>query len=54
MNVSWTKEDLEFLRAHYKLLKDEDIAAALNKTKEGVRKKRQRIGLSKEENRGKS
>ena len=53
-NFSWTKSDLEILKNNYRAMKDEEIAHLLGKKKEGVRKKRQRMGLLKEENRGKS
>lgn len=48
----WTYTQTEYLRSNCDRMKDEDIARVLNKTLKAVRRKRQELGLAKEEGRG--
>lgn len=48
----WTYTQTEYLRSNCDRMKDEAIAKVLNKTLKAVRRKRQELGLAKEEGRG--
>ena len=48
----WTYTQTEYLRSNCDRMKDEAIARVLNKTLKAVRRKRQELGLAKEEGRG--
>jgi bacterioferritin-associated ferredoxin len=52
MNVQWSTAQKEYLRANCESMKDNDIAKAIGKSIDSVRKMRQSLGLQKEPGRG--
>lgn len=48
----WTHTQTQFLKDHYDVLKDEQIARMLGKTLKSIRKKRENMGIVKECGRG--
>jgi bacterioferritin-associated ferredoxin len=52
MNIKWSNEDKEFVKQNAHCMKDKDIAQALSKTLNAVRKMRQKLGIKKACGRG--
>ncbi len=58
MNVVWTEDEKEYVRANAGFMRDEDVASDLSKitgrviTRDAVRRQRQKMGLRKRQGRG--